>query len=546
MSYLKSVAEESNLQAHRPEDVTGAALEQIQLFRFVVDSVGDAIMVSGQKGQLLFFNGAAEWLLKTEGDGNKTWAENYQLIVPETASPCPSDQHPLERAGRGEIVAAKEFLLRFPGKPEDIRVAITARSLRDEDGTIRAGVTIVRDLTAANHPAQEHKLAEEAVEKANRAKSEFLYRLSHQLRSPLTSILGFSQILSLDGLTAPQRSNVQHILAGGYQLVELLDEVVDLARIDSGALSISNEPVRIREALKNAIELVQPLAKEKNVNIGSELPIPCDRHVRADRQRLKKILFDLISNAIKLNRDGGSVVFSCRETPAHRIRVEVSESGYELAPNISEALFESFDQPGVIADKPGINWLAWMLSKRIVQAMGGNIGAFTIAERGSTFFVELPLIEDPLDRWEGDGAAMLALARSVPQPKQGTVLYVEDNPSNLKLIEELVGLRPGVRLLTAIHAKAGLEFAREHIPDWILLDLHLPDMTGEEVLRELRADTRTSHIPVTVLSGDAAPEHISGLIAAGAREYWTKPLDIRKMLALLERVGGHSEVSVET
>jgi signal transduction histidine kinase/CheY-like chemotaxis protein len=446
----------------------------------------------------------------------------------------PADRLPLVRAIRGESVDAVEMFIHPAGMPEGKWVSVTARPLKEDDGGIGGGVVVIRDITAARRAGEALGLAKQEADRANQAKSEFLSRMSHELRTPLNSILGFAQLLELEELTRQQADNVEHILKGGHHLLDLINEVLDLARIEAGRLALSSEPVQVKDALREALDLVRPLAAQQNISLCPDLAVKCDRHVMADRQRLKQVLLNLLSNAIKFNRNGGSVALSCAETSLNKLRIEITDSGCGISPEGLKRIFKPFERLGADLAEVSGTGLGLALSRRLVESMGGTIGVESAVGLGSKFFIDLELVEDPSSWIEENLDLALALGESRPESKQGTVLYIEDNLSNLRLMEQILERCPGVRLLTAMQGHLGLDLAYTHNPDWILLDLHLPDLPGEEVLRRLLADPRTKHIPVTVVSADATPGQISRLIAGGANDYLTKPIDVRKLHRLLE------------
>ena len=378
----------------------------------------------------------------------------------------------------------------------------------------------------------ERRRAEQAAEAANRAKSEFLSRMSHELRTPLNGVLGFAQLLELDVLSARQRESVEHILKGGRHLLRLIDEVLDLARIETGKLSVSLEPVLAGEAIRGALDLIRPQAAAREVTLAPE--ITGDVFVRADRQRLQQVLLNLLSNAVKYNHDGGTVTISCAPAAEPgRVRVAVTDTGPGIAPAMQERLFTPFDRLG--AEQTGIEGtgLGLSLSRRLVEAMGGRLLVDSRPGDGATFIVELAAAEAPaVAAPPVDDAGVTA----APPPIQGTVLYVEDNLANLRLVERVLGRRPGLTLLSAMQGSHGLELARSHRPGLVLLDLHLPDLRGDELLARLRRDARTRDIPVVVLSADATAGQIRQLLAAGARAYLTKPLDVTELLGLVDEV----------
>jgi len=287
------------------------------------------------------------------------------------------------------------------------------------------------------------------------------------------------------------------------------------------------------EALRDALDLMQPLAVQRNVKISSDVAIQCDLHVQADRQRLKQVLLNLLSNAIKFNHSGGSVVLSCEERARNVLRLEIADTGPGISPEGLQKIFKPFERLG--ADLNGVEGtgLGLALTKRLVEAMGGTVGVESVVGVGSRFFIDLALADNPAHSVERQLDA--TLAQSCESESRGTVLYIEDNLSNLQLMEQILEHCPGVKLLSAMQGQLGLELARVHMPDWILLDLHLPDLEGGEVLRLLRENPKTRHIPVTIVSADATPGQISRLLAAGANDYLTKPLDVRNLLRLLEQ-----------
>ncbi len=389
-----------------------------------------------------------------------------------------------------------------------------------------------RRTVAALH---ERKQAEEALreakreaERASRAKSEFLSRMSHELRTPLNAILGFGQVLEMEPLGPEQREGVGHILKAGRHLLGLIDEVLDIAQIEAGRMRLSLEPVSVKQVLDEVRSLIRPLAAERKMRFEVRAPEAAALYALADRQRLNQVLLNLLSNAVKYTPEGGTVTLVCEEAAGGRVRFEVRDTGPGIPPEKLGQLFTPFERLGVSGVEG--TGLGLALSKGLAEAMGGTIGAESRVGQGSTFWVELARVENA-------NAEAERVAESVPisqVAKRSTVLYIEDNLSNLRLIEHLLSRRPGVRLLSAIQGRLGLELAWEHRPGLILLDLHLPDVPGDEVLRRLKEDPRTRPIPVVVISAEASPGHVQRLLAAGASGYLTKPIDVREFLRLLD------------
>ncbi len=412
---------------------------------------------------------------------------------------------------------------------DQVAVGIQQTGLREELRRHAAEL----EQRVAERTAELDKAKQEA-DRANQAKSEFLSRMSHELRTPLNAILGFGQLLEMDSLNPEQREGVEQILKGGRHLLELINEVLDIARIEAGRLGISPEPVSVKEVVGESLDLIAPLAADGRVRLdGGTASIP-DRFVLADRQRLKQVLLNLLSNGVKYNRKGGTVALSYEDTLEGRLRINITDTGLGLAPERMARLFTPFERLG--AEQAGVEGtgLGLALSKGLVEAMGGTLGVESTPGTGSTFSVELPIVEGPVQRLERMGVGMPAAAELEAPQKAQIVLYIEDNLSNLKLVQRLLAHRPQVRLLPAMQGRLGLDLAREHRPHLILLDLHLPDVPGDEILRRLREDPETRHIPVVMISADATPGQVERLLAAGARDYLTKPLDVKKFLALLD------------
>ena len=384
---------------------------------------------------------------------------------------------------------------------------------------------------SAAPPEREHELraAKDEAERASHAKSEFLSRMSHELRTPLNAILGFGQLLAMDSLPAEHRDSVEHIVKAGRHLLGLIDEVLDIARIETGRLAVSPEPVGITEALDDVLTLVAPLAAARHVRFRRPHDGPVGRHVLADRRRLRQVLLNLLSNAVKYNRDGGEVVVSCEAIAGERIRIKVTDTGSGIPADKMRRLFTPFDR--LDAEQTGIegSGLGLNLSKRLTEAMGGALGVESQPGQGSTFWVDLP------------AGAVPALDSSPDVETAKLVLYVEDNLSNLKLIQRLLVQRPHIRLLPAMQGRLGAQLAIEHHPDLILLDLDLSDIPGDELLRALRESPETHDIPVVVISTDATPGEIERRHAAGAWRCLAKPIDVKKFLAAVEDALEHRE-----
>ena len=372
------------------------------------------------------------------------------------------------------------------------------------------------------------------AEQANSAKSEFLSRMSHELRTPLNAVLGFGQLLQADGLDGSRRMYVDQILNAGRHLLGLVDEVLDIARIESGFLRLSIEPVSIDELLHEAIDLIRPSAITAGVRIRVERG-PADVHVRADRLRLRQVLLNLLSNAIKYNAAGGEVVVTSERTGTRTIRVSINDDGPGIAPAGLAKLFEPFER--LEADGTAVQGtgLGLALARELMTLMGGSIGVESTLGAGSRFWIDLGEIEAQLSLLPPETEAAATIDGGSWGQHESTVLIIEDNPSNILLIEQIMSNRPRATLLTATTGQQGLDILRSSHVDLVLLDLHLPDIRGEDILGQVRADDRLAAIPVVVITADATEGHRDTVVALGAVDHLTKPFDIARFLNVVDR-----------
>ena len=457
----------------------------------------------------------------------------------------------------------------------DLRTYETrARPVFDQTGRVTGTVTISRDITQRMHLEQSLRHASVGAERASQAKSEFLSRMSHELRTPLNAILGFAQLLELDELSADQASSVDQIQVAGRHLLSLINEVLDISRIEAGRVSLSAEPVEVGDVLDEVATLLAPVAEASDVELSVDAGAPRARRVHADRQRLVQVLLNLGSNAVKYNSRGGSVAFRTSTGDNGRVRLEVRDTGPGIAHEQQDQLFVPFSRLG--AERSGVEGtgVGLALSKQLVEVMGGAIGVDSVPGYGSTFWIELLPVEPlepaavagralPVDAGAGRGpqperAEAGGGARSGPSPvppptsvpapdvRGGgvVVLQIEDNPSNAALVEQVLAKRPGVRLVSAVEGLSGLQLARQHRPDLVLLDLHLPDLGGDELLHRLKAVPELADTKVVVVSADATPSRIREMLDLGVEGYLTKPVDVEALLRLVDnemgvKQGGH-------
>jgi PAS domain S-box-containing protein len=448
----------------------------------------------------------------------------------------------LETLARG-FAADEVMKVRFRGLHTNggwVMIESRGRALRDADGNPTGAVIISRDISESVEAERALQLAKEEAELANVAKSEFMSRMSHELRTPLNSVLGFAQILQMELESPEELEMIDYIVKSGGYLLELINEVLDISRVESGSIAVSLELVPVKALVNECIELVSGEAAAASVAIVDE----CERalHVRADPQHLRQVLLNLLTNAIKYNREGGTVTLTCREDNG-RVRLSVTDTGPGIAPELHERLFAPFDR--LDAESKGIEGtgLGLALSKGLIEAIGGSLGVDSAQGAGATFWLELPLATTSSDF--ADDTRDVAPSPDVNPTTSATVLYIEDNIGNVRLMERLLAHRPNVRLITSLQGTVGVELAQQHCPDLILLDVHIPDLSGYEVLERLHADERTATIPVVMLSADASHEQIQRFTEAGVRDYLTKPIDLKNFLAQLDEYLQEIEVSIE-
>jgi PAS domain S-box-containing protein len=529
---LRDIADQMRQEFLARTEVEEARRESEERYRFVAESASDGILTMDQQRRILFANRAAEKIfgLSITDLVGRPFAD----LIPDRLR----DDHDaaLKQYLDTVVTSNPEYALQIAGLGHgnrEIALEISFGEYVKNDEHIFTGV--VRDVTERQQLEHVLKRAKDDAERANRAKSDFLSRMSHELRTPLNAILGFAQLLDMDDLAADQKESVDQILRAGRHLLLLVDEVLDIARIEAGRMSLSLEPVDIHDVIAEAWELVRHGAATAGIQFqnGSS---PSGLLVTADRQRLKQVLLNLLSNAVKYNTEGGSIAVTCTKglTGPRRLRVEIADTGRGIAPESLDRLFTPFERLG--AEHTGIEGtgIGLAVSRGLVEAMAGEIGADTSLGAGSTFWFELPL--DPQQRQAEVGAPSEALASSpgTEPARASTVLYIEDNPSNFKLVERVLAHRPSVHLLTAMLGGLGIELAREHRPDIILLDLHLPDIHGSEVLRRIREDPVISRTPVVIISADVTSAQVERLLAAGAQAYLPKPLDVQEFLRVVD------------
>jgi PAS domain S-box-containing protein len=420
-------------------------------------------------------------------------------------------------------------------------VSYNATTFYDRDRKLQGVFAAARDITERNHlerVLQEKNLelesARSVAEKANLAKSEFLSSMSHELRSPLNAILGFAQLLE-SGSPPPtpvQNDNINQILGAGWHLLKLIDEILDLAKIESGQIPLSPEPVSLAEVILECQGMVEPQAQQRGIQLSfPHFDMPY--FVSADRTRLKQVLLNLLSNAIKYSFEQGTVEVQCATSNTEHIRVSIRDTGPGLSHEQLPQLFQAFNRLGQEASGVEGTGIGLVVSKKLIELMGGVIGVESTLGVGSVFWFELLSVAE--QRISQDVGASVEVAQPLQQggERLNTLLYIEDNPANLKLVEQIIARHPNLHLLTAVNGNNGLEIALTSHPDVILVDINLPDISGFEVLNILRSDPNTCHIPVVAVSANAMARDIKKGLEAGFFRYITKPIKINEFMVAL-------------
>jgi len=421
-------------------------------------------------------------------------------------------------------------------------VSYNATTFYDRDRRLQGVFAAARDVTESkrlDRALQETNVALESArftaEKANLAKSDFLSSMSHELRSPLNAILGFAQLIESDlpPPTVTQKRSIDQILQAGWYLLELINEILDLALIESGKLSLSLEPISLGEIMHECQTMMESQAQKRGISVSfPKFDLP--RYMQADRTRMKQVVINLLSNAIKYNKQDGTVVVTCSVINPERIRICVEDSGEGLTPDKLEQLFQPFNRLGQEDNVGEGTGIGLVVSKRLVELMGGVISVESTVGKGSVFSVEMTLAAAPELHMDSVDSVVVVRKPARADTQLRTLLYVEDNPANLMLVENIIARRPDFRLLSARDGISGVKLARAERPDVILMDINLPGINGIQALKTLIDDVQTAHIPVIALSANAMPHDIVKGLEAGFFRYLTKPIKVNEFIETLD------------
>ena len=521
-----------------------ALLKTGALQNAILNSANFSIIATDEKGVIQIFNVGAEHMLGYRADEVIDRVSPSDLHDPmevtaravalttELGTPiAPGFEALAFKASRGIEDIYELTYIRKDGSRFPAIVSITA--LRDDAAGLIGYLLIGTDNSARKLVELQLNEAVAAAEKANLAKSDFLSSMSHELRTPLNAILGFAQLVEsgMPALTPAQKRSIDQILKAGWYLLELINEILDLALIESGKLSLSVEPVSLQEVLMECRSMVESQARQRS--IGMAFPrLPAQSYVKADRTRLKQVLINLLFNAIKYNQPAGHVSVECAESTPGTLRISVRDTGAGLTPEQVSQLFQPFNRLGQQGGKEEGTGIGLVVTQRLVELMGGEIGVDSTQGVGSVFWVEMALASAPGMSLELTGEPPRIEAADSADMK--TVLYVEDNPANLELVEQIIARRANLRLLGAADASLGIEFARVYRPEVILMDINLPGISGLDAMKVLRSDPITSHIPIIALSANAVPRDIERGLEAGFFNYITKPIKVGQLMDAID------------
>ena len=532
-----------------------ALLKAVALQNAIFNSANFSIIATDQTGIIKFFNVGAERMLGYTAaevvnkinpsdlhdlDGVMARAEALSLELKTTIEP--GFEALACKASRGiediyELTYICKDGSRFPA-------IVSISALRGDHGEIIGYLLIGTNDSVRRRVEVELTNAKAVADKASLAKSNFLLELSHELRTPLNVILGFAQLIE-SGVPPPpasQKQNLDQILVAGRYLLELTNRILDRALIESGKVTLSQEPVSLAEVMAECRTMIAPQAARRHIRtVFPQFEIPC--FVRADRTRVKQVLMNLLLNAIKYNKPGGAVTIECKLKAANKIRLCVRDTGKGLTAEQLSQLFQPFNRLGQEAGTEDGAGIGLVVSKQLAEAMGGTIGADSTVGEGSVFWIELEMTTAPELALPDIGYIPHTQQQLPDGAAPRTVLYVEDNPANLELVRQLIGRRADLNLVTAANGKLGIESVHLHRPSVVLMDINMPGISGIDAMRILHADPSTAHIPIIALSANAMPHDIAKGLEVGFFNYVTKPIKVGEFMDTLDAALAFSQVT---
>lgn len=529
MSIFEDISERKQVERalveakERAEQANDALKHSEQQYRALFNTTLDAILIANDDARYVHANSAAIELL------GYTLEELVQLGVADvTAQSDQANFKPLWQTFLKEGMQRGEYVVRRKNGAE---VEVDYRAVANFMPGLH--LAVMHDISERKRAEQALIKAKEQAEQANEAKSLFLSRMSHELRTPLNSILGFAQLLAAD-LDQEHKDKLKYILSSGNHLLDLINDLLDLSKIERNKLEISIERVELGEQIPDCIAAIQPLAADRDIEIQCDIQQFHDQFLQADTVRLRQVLFNLLSNAVKYNRPAGRITISGQAAAAGMFRISVSDTGSGISEKDFPVLFEPFSRLYLSTYAEDGSGIGLALAKQLVELMGGNIGVQSFPDKGSTFWIELPQIPPYIKETQQIPSEEDGCNEAVG--KSFKLLYIEDSPSHIKLVEAIFARENDIQLYTANTPRLGLELVRAYKPDLILLDICLPDMDGYQVFEQLCNDETTRYIPVIALSAGAMPHEIEKGLRSGFRRYLTKPVDISELLRSVKDV----------
>ena len=511
---------------------TDAARVSMGRLESAIDSIEDAIALFDGEDRLVLCNSAFRRLLHAESSGvldGKTYEEILDRWIEDIDF---SDEAARIQFREQRLTLRREKTAGFEVTLRDGRRLRVIDRPTPEGGLVKT----IWDLTDEKRRAEELRDAQRAAEAASAAKSDFLSSMSHELRTPLNAVLGFAQLLQRDKkepLSVRHRDRVAQIRAGGEHLLRLIDDILDLSRIEAGQMSMSVEPVEVGQVLDEVLRTLEPMAARDGI-VLEHGPLPPASTISADRTRFAQILMNLGSNAIKYNRPSGRVRFEVDTPRAGHLRISVADTGIGVPLDKQDKLFQPFQRAGQETGPIEGTGIGLMITRRLAEMMQGSVGFESTPGAGSKFWVDLPLHETQSAQ-PGVVAAERAIASAGAGARQ-LVLYVEDNPGNVSFMLDLVGMLDDIELVSVPSAELGVDLARVRHPKVVIMDINLPGMDGFEALRVLRADQETKDIPVIALTAAASERDRERGAQAGFDRYLTKPLKVDELISILEEL----------
>ncbi|HEY6134624.1 MAG TPA: ATP-binding protein [Rubrivivax sp.] len=521
----RTLALTQEIDAHRAAE---AALLQSELRqRDLLDNVPIGVLFLDTRGVVLDANPRLCQVLGRSAE------EMRRLTVADLLPPAdlPENRALLAQLLRGDIpVAVRQTAVRrADGSELQVRARITV--LRDADGQPQRLVGVIEDISEHLRLAETER-ARDAAEASSRAKSEFVSRMSHELRTPLNAMLGFAQLLSMDrkpALAPAQQAWASQIQRAGWHLLEMINDTLDLARIESGMVELNTQPLELAPLIRASVALVGAAADQRGVVLGEQLDERASA-VMGDETRLKQVMTNLLSNAVKYNREGGRITVETRLANERQVEIVVRDTGLGMSPTQLAGLFQPYNRLGRETSQIEGTGIGLVISRRLAELMGGTLKATSTEGHGSSFVLRLPRAA-----FTDSGSPIRGSPEATPAYHRRVVHYIEDNETNVEVMRGILSQRPQVALEVSLNGLDGLASVRQHRPDLILLDMHLPDIGGLELLRYLKHDDSAADIPVLVVSADATPARVEEALTLGAAHYLTKPVDIATFLDTLDQ-----------